>query len=276
MNFAIYGKSWSKKLDYLLLKLLFFVLCLFFYLYFFGIHIFSVLSAMSTFVIFSFFYKKNQAKKRAKKEVQYRKKMGGELFLQDLLFKENIVCCKEILSALEKKFNFEVKEIHAQGIVAQIKGERVYFEFLKKDAKSAVHADEVLCLKGETKKHHCIRAVLLTSSDSALERAEEIAQQTPCVRIFNRQEIVNLVGKEHAITDQQIREIQNTNRILHFKKATLNKILNKKRAKKYAFYGTLLLLLYFVTGLIYYPILGTVLILMATFSRGKQQTVDEI
>jgi len=212
--------------------------------------------------------KKGEARRLKRREKKLREELGGELTLERLLLTPQKRAHFETVLLLSSAYDITLENTLESGVLCQIRGEKVLVALLQKHRSLSCGAQDVLEFQRRVKEEGAIRGVLCLAC-GADENARTQAARKPNITLFSRRTLACLAGAANPATDEQLISLGREKRERAPSYMFLRRVLARSRAPRYALYGSLLLLLYVLTGLPYYPVPGVLLVLLAAFSRAR-------
>lgn len=253
-------------MDRLGLRLLAFMLSTVFFVLLWGARPLSFLAGAALGILLLLLIKEGEKKRLKSREKKLRSVLGGELTLEKLLLAAPKKAHFETVMILSSAYQMTLLRTLDEGVLCEIKGENVLIALLQKHPSERCGAQDVLAFQRTVRAYKAIRGVLCLAC-KADENARAQSQRTPPVTLFSKESFARLAGGMNPATDEQLVELGRRRRERAPGYVLLRRILSRDRAPRYALYGSLLLLLYVLTNLPYYPAPGIALVLLAAFSR---------
>ena len=256
------------------LRLALLVCSIFFFILFWGARPASVTAGLALAALSLVLFRRGEKRRRAAREKRVRRAVGGACAMERLLLSARDEANGEVAALLALRYGFTAGRARDAGALCEIRGERVLVAFLQKHGSARVSAQDVLDFQRSAVREKAIRGVLALSAEPD-EGARLQAQSAPRVTLFSKKTLAALLGDKHPATDAQLRRAFQMRRAERGR-VTLKKLLARERAPRYVLYGSLLLLLYTLTGLPYYPAPGVLLVTLAALTRCVRPTNEEI
>ena len=244
----------------------------FWFLLLWGLRLSSVFAGLSLYGMILLLRRKARDDRLARREKQMRAAIGGELALERLLLTQKERAHFETAVLLSMAHPLVLLQTGEEGVLCDLKGQKVLIAFLQRPASAAVEADQVLSMQ---------RAVRLLCADRGLlcvpcgisPQARQQARAQPSVAFLSREEMIALFGRANPATDAQLVALGKR------KKAPrparwLRLILDRRRAKRYACYGALLLMMHRLTGFFFYAPAGLLCAGLAAACRCVREKND--
>ena len=230
-----------------------------------GLRLSSIFAGLALYLMILLLRRKVRDDRLARREKQTRAAIGGELALERLLLTQRERAHFETAMLLSLRYPLVLLETSAEGVLCDLKGKKVLIAFLQRHASAAVEADHVLAMQRDVHALHADRGLLCVPcgvSPGAMEQA----RGSPPVSFLSREELIALFGRVNPATDAQLVALGRR------KKAPkpvrwLRLILDRRRAKRYACYGALLLIMHQFTGFFFYAPAGLLCLGLASACR---------
>ena len=237
-----------------------------------GLRLSSVLAGLALYGMILLLRRKVRDDHLARREKQMRAAIGGELALERLLLTQKERAHFETAMLLSMAHPLVLLQTGEEGVMCDLKGKKVLIAFLQRPASAAAEAEHVLSMQRDI---HLLRADrgLLCVPCGISPKAREQAQSQPPVSFLSREELIALFGRANPATDAQLvalgrrKKAPRPARILRL-------VLERGRAKRYACYGALLLLMRQFTGFFFYAPAGLICLSLAAASRCVKEKND--
>ena len=233
----------------------------------------SLVSGFALYLMTLSLRKKIRDDHLVRKEKQLRSAIGGELALERLLLSEKSKAHFEIAMLLSMRAPLVLLRADEEGVLCQYQGRRILVAFAPCPPSRAVEAEHVLALQRAAHSMqvgHC----LLCAPCEISQRAMEQSFNGPRVFFLSREKLLSLLGSVNPATDEQLVALGKRRRSAAAPKRLFHLILNEGKARRYACYGGLLLIMYQFTHLIYYAAPGLVCVFLAAACRCVRRKDD--
>lgn len=208
------------------------------------------------------------------RETALRQRLGGEMLLEDMLLSSARQAHFQAAMLLGQKHQLTMLRVTEEGILCRYGEETLLIACLRMTAEGAATPDALLpCLRAcrEYGAQRCVACVMGKCPVATQAWAEE--SKIP-LRLISREELLLLAGQASPATDDQLVVLGKRKNRHDGWKYLQSRILRRDKAKRYMLYGTMLLMVYVLTGLPYYPLPGLACLVLAVgsryFSRGKE------
>lgn len=242
----------------LLISILWFVLL-------WGVHISAITAGMALYCMVVLLRKKIRDDHVVRKEKQLRTAIGGELAMERLLLSSPEQAHFETAMLLSVRFSMVLLQAGKEGILCAWKGKRMLLCFAQIPGKAKLSCEAVLRFQREVKSLHADFGVMCCPCTIAMD-ARDQGETEPVIHFIARDTMISLFGSAFPATDEQLLQL-GKRRKRHLSRPLYPHIFHPRRARRYACYGGLLLLLYLFTHLVYYAVPGLLCVLFAAICR---------
>ena len=204
-----------------------------------------------------------------RREKALRAAIGGEMALDRLLLSPPHKAHFEIAVLLSLRWKLTLLQAAEDGVLCAYEGRRLLVSFAQISASGSVSAENVLKLQRDVKTLGADQGLCCAPCPIAPEARVQAANE-PRVAFLTREKLISLLGGENPATDDQLVALGRRKRAQRPVKWRAW-IFHPQRAKKYAWYGALLLFMYTLTRLIYYAVPGLVCVFFAVVCRCVRQ-----
>ena len=237
-----------------------------------GLRLSSVFAGLSLYLMILLLRRKARDDRLARREKQMRAAIGGELALERLLLTQKERAHFETAMLLSLGHPLTLLQTGEEGVLCDLKGKKVLIAFLQRHASAMAEADQVLALQRAVRALGADRGLLCVPCGVS-PKAREQAQAQPPVSFLSREEMIALFGRVNPATDDQLVALGRR------KKAPkpvrwVRLILDRRRAKRYACYDALLLLMHRFTGFFFYAPAGLLCLGLASACRCVKEKND--
>ena len=237
-----------------------------------GLRLTSVLAGSALYGMILLLRRKVRDDHLARREKQMRAAIGGELALERLLLTQKERAHFETAVLLSMQHPLVLLQTGGEGVLCDLKGKKVLISFLQLPASSAAKADHVLAMQRDIRLL-CADRGLLCVPCGISPKAREQAQNQPPVSFLSREDMIALFGRANPATDEQLVALGRR------KKAPrparwMRLVLDRRRAKRYACYSALLLIMHQFTGFFFYAPAGLLCAGLAAACRCAKEKND--
>lgn len=266
MQEYLWKNSFREKMDALGFHFLLLTLCCGWFLLLWGVGLPSFLAGGCLYVLGLLLRHETRDHRLARKEKKLRQRIGGQLKLQQLLFQPPREAHFEAAMLISVAENLTLVRMLAKGVFCK-KGEKTLLvSFMQLPSGEKLSGRDVLLLQQAAKKEKA-EEVWLCVPCGISEEAHQQAEEEMPVRFIGRDRLIALFGAVSPVTDSQLVAIGKKRKKHLSLRYILHIIFQPEKARRYALYGGMLLLLYALTGLFYYAIPGLICVFFAAFSR---------
>ena len=244
-------------------------LSLFWFALLWGVRLPVLPAGLSLYALAVLLRKKIRDDRLARKETQWRAALGGEMALERLLLSSPERAHFETAMLLSLHSPLILLQAGEKGVLCAMKDQLVLTALLQAPDKAPVTAGQVLDFQREALALRADRGLLCVCGPVSPE-AKRQAAASPAVSFLPREKLLSLLGQANPITDDQLVALGKRKKRLA-PGALKSQILHPRRARRYACYGCLLLMMYQFTKLLYYAIPGLICVLLAAGCRCVRQ-----
>lgn len=258
--------SFREKMDALGFHGLVILLCCCFFVLLWGVRLQAMLAAAGLYGLCLLIRHKTRDRRLHQKEQKLRRRIGGELLLEDMLF-------------------FPPDKAHFEAALHLSLAEGLTLERMTKNGVLCRQSEKILLLSFVQSTPGCTLTpgdVLQLQRAAWAEKAEALWLCVPCaisgeaktqgerklpVRFIQREQLIRLFGAAAPATDRQLVALGKEKKKALQGQNLWHIIFRREKARRYAAYGGLLLFLYVLTGLPYYALPGLLCAFLAAISR---------
>lgn len=266
MQEYLWKNSFREKMDGLGFHVLAFAACCGWFILLWGIRLQSLLAGGALWGMVLILRHKTRDHRLARKEEKLRRQLGGEMRLQSLLLRPAEQANFEMALLLSERENFQLQRITKGGILCSKDGKSFLLVFLQLPFDESITGRDVLA---------CRRAALKEGADGVLmcvpcgvtSQARAQIENETSLRILEKDRLVQLLGAAYPATDRQLVDLGRKRKRKPPLAHILRTVLRPEKARRYAAYGAMLLLLYCFTGMFYYALPGLICVSLSAASR---------
>lgn len=259
-----------EKMDALGFHLLMLLVCCGWFALLWGLRLQALLSGGALYLLCLMVRHKTRDHRLQQREQKLRRRIGGEMKLESLLFLPSDEAHLEAVLLLSLGENLSPVRLSPCGILCQRGQEQVLVSFLQVPLCEKITARDVLSLQKAARAEGAGQ-VLLCAPCGVTEGAQAQCEQEVPVRILPRDTLISLFGTAAPATDQQLVQLGKRRK----KPLPLGRLLpilfHPAKTRRYALYGALLLFLYLMTGFFYYALPGLICIALATIGHCRNR-----
>ncbi len=230
-----------------------------------GLRLSALTAALALYLLILVIRAKTRDTRVKRKEKQLRVRIGGELALERLLLTPGEQANFEAAMLLSLRTPLTLLRIGEDGVMCDLHGEKLLVAFEQAAQADTVQPGRVLAMQRSVRKIRADRGVLCVPCGISQQAREQAAETVP-VRFIGRDALIRLFGQANPATDDQLVAL-GRRRKSHPPSGWLRMILDQGRARRYACYGSLLLIMYQFTRLTYYAVPGLICVSLAAASR---------
>ncbi len=208
----------------------------------------------------------------ARREKALRARLGGEMMLEAMLLSEAKEAHFRAALLLAERWPLTLCEAGDAGVTCKQGDETLLVQCLRMPAENELSAGDLLAGQRAVKRAGADRGVLCVLGKVAPKVAAK-AEQTPVpLRLVQRETLLDIAGSLSPATDAQLIELGKRRRRPVAPGGGLRLVFRRDKARRYWGYGTGMLLLYVLTSLGVYAVMGMVCLAMAVgCCMGRQE-----
>lgn len=188
-----------------------------------------------------------------KREKQMRREIGGELALDALLLMPDRKAAFQAAMWLMPGERLTLVRMADAGVLCASGEERVLIALDARHPSEPVGVGAFVKARKEALALGAGRVLLCLTSEPTREARAWAEAGEPPIRVVSRAEMIALAGACAPATDAQLSALKPRGRRLSARDVARH-VLAPERARRYFVYGLGMTALYFVTGLLYYPL----------------------
>ncbi len=203
----------------------------------------------------------------ARREKALRCRIGGEMMLETMLLSDAKEAHVRAALLLSEKWPLALLSAREEGALCRQGQETLLVQCLRTPPEGDVSHGDLIAAQRAVKRTGADRGVvcaLCRVSPKIAARAEE----TPVpLRIIPRETLLEIAGALSPATDEQLVALGERRRRRIGRSGVLSLVFRADKARRYALYGVMMLVLYLVTASGLYAVAGMVCLTLAVFSR---------
>lgn len=230
-----------------------------------GLRLPALISGVALYVLIVLLRKKIRDDHLTRKEKQFRAVIGGELALERLLLSPPEKAQFETAMLLSLHWPLTLLRCDESGVLCDMKGKKCLISLVQLPPQSRIRPEQVLAFQREMLRLKADKGLICSPCPIAPEAAQQ-ARSLPAVSFLSKEKLISVLGAAHPATDEQLVALGRRRRM---KKPVkwLWIILDPSRARRYACYGALLLIMYQFTRLYYHAVPGLICVFLAAACR---------
>lgn len=256
----------SNLVDDVGLRLVLFALGIGWFVYLWGLGVPTILAGLALGMMGQLALQQFRRRTVDRREEALRRRLGGELLLEELLLAPSRQAHFQAAMLLGAKYPLTMERVTEEGMLCRSGDERLLVSCIPLPEGSEVGQGNIIAVQRACRKHGVMRGVACTTGRCSGKVEAWAAEGNIPVRIIRRELLLRLAGHASPATDEQLVEL-GKRRKRPAAAGVGRTILRQDKAKTYMIYGVGLMLMYIVTGLKYYPIPGGVCLVLAVLCR---------
>lgn len=262
----------SEMLDGLGLRLLLWLLATIWFVWLWGLNLPTLLAGAALGILLCMVCREWRKRTVSRREKALRSRLGAELMLESMLMAEAREAHFHAALLLAEKWPITLQAVKEEGVLCRQGEETLLILCIRMPEEGELSVGDLLSAQRAARRLKVDRVVLCPLgkvSPKVLAKAE--GSLVP-LRIIPRNVLLTLAGRLAPATDEQLVELGQRKRRLAGQGSVVRLIFRPDKARRYHLYGLGLLLLYVVTAMRLYALVGMVCLTMAVMScwRGRQ------
>ncbi len=262
----------SEVLDGLGLRALFFLLATGWFTWLWGMNVPTLLAGAALGTLLCTARREWRKRTVHRREKALRSRLGAELMLEDMLMAESKEAHFRAALLLAEKWPITLQTVKEDGVLCCQGEETLLIQCIRMPEEGELSVGDLLAAQRAARQLQADRVILCPlgkASAKVLARAESALVS---LRIIPRSTLLALAGDFAPATDEQLIALGQRKRRLAGQGSVIRLIFRPDKARRYHFYGQGMLLLYVVTDMRLYALMGLVCLTMAVMSRwGSRQ-----
>lgn len=218
-----------------------------------GVTLPSLLSGLALWGLVLLIRRKTRDGRLRRKEKNLRRRIGGEMALEEALLLPARQAHYEIALLLSHHCPLTPLSAGESGALCALRQEKVLLRFCPLPPAAQAGAEEVLSLQRAVREAGAGRGILCVPCGLSSAAAQQARGPVP-VSFLSRDTLIRLLGEAYPVTDRQLVELGRRRR--QSPGAWLPVILHPDRAPRYLGYGALLMGMRLLTGQVFYAFPG--------------------
>lgn len=208
-----------------------------------------------------------------KRQAALRRRLGGELLLEDMLLAPARQAHFQAALLLGAEYPLTMERVTDEGMLCRSGEERLLVCCIPLPEEAQVGQGALVSVQRACRQHGVQRGVACVTGKVSPRVEAWAAQGCIPVRIIHRETLLCLAGRMSPATDAQLIALGQRKKRLAAG-GLRRSILRRSKAKTYMLYGLGLVLMYLLTGMVYYPIPGCVCLVLAALCRAWPETKE--
>lgn len=258
--------SFREKIDTLGYYLLVLAVCCGWFLLLWGVRLQALIAGLGLWGLCLMLRHKTRDHRLARKEQKLRRRIGGEMLLEKLLFSAPEKAHFEAALHISLAENLMLERMTKWGVLCKRSHETILLSFFQAPPSENLTARDVLFLQRAALQEKAAALWLCVPCAMGNDAQTQGEKKLP-VRFIGREQLIHLLGSAAPATDRQLVELGRERRKKPSFRKVMRIIFQPQKARRYALYGLLLLFLYTLTGLGYYAVPGMICVALAAISH---------
>lgn len=267
-QFAARMDRWGLRTALLLLSLLWFIGL-------WGLTLPALLASLALWLMVCTLLRLGQSKTTAQREAALRRRLGGEIALEEILTMPRRKSHFQAVLWLSGGYpELSMVRVSEQGVWCRYHNETLLVALIPVHPSEKTGCGPLIDLQRHLNMSE--RAVALLTAPVSKEAQQYAAQAQPSIRLISRETLQRLAGACCPATDEQLARLGKRRHQKADRQAWLRHILSPHRTRRYLYYGLGLLALYGLTRLPYYPVPGVILLCLALLSKVYRRPPEQL
>ncbi len=202
----------------------------------------------------------------ARREAALRRRLGGELMLEDMLLAPARQAHFQAALLLGAEYPLTMERVTDEGMLCRSGEERLLVSCIPLPEEAEAGPGALAGVQRACRRHGVRRGVACVTGRVSPKTEAWAAEGCIPVKVIRRDALLRLAGAMSPATDAQLVALGQRKKRLA-PGGLRRSILRRDKAKTYMLYGLGLVLMYLVTGMKYYPVPGCVCLALAALCR---------
>lgn len=203
----------------------------------------------------------------ARREKALRARIGGALYLEELLLCEAQEAHERVARLLLERWALDITQVTADGILCCQGEERLLVQCLRMPAQSELSVSQLIDAYRAMKRQQADRAVVCVLGKTTARVAAQAEEMPVPVGIVRRETLLTLAGKCFPATNEQLVRLGERKRRVRQRGSLLRIVTQRDKARRYWGYGVFLLTMYVVSGSTWYALPGVICLTLVVVCR---------
>lgn len=203
----------------------------------------------------------------ARREKALRARIGGALYLEELLLCEAQEAHERVARLLLERWALDITQVTVDGILCCQGEERLLVQCLRMPAQSELSVSQLIDAYRAMKRQQADRAVVCVLGKTTARVAAQAEEMPVPVGIVRRETLLTLAGKCFPATNEQLVRLGERKRRVRQRGSLLRIVTQRDKARRYWGYGVFLLTMYVVSGSTWYALPGVICLTLVVVCR---------
>ncbi len=198
----------------------------------------------------------------ARKEQALRRRIGGELALEELLLAPVKKAHFQVALLVSAKWPVVLQRVTEEGMLCRYGSETLLIACLPLPPEETATPGHLLAMQRACRRHRADRGVLCMTGKCGAAARKYAEENLVPLRLMEREELLALAGQAWPATDEQLVALGKRKKKGFPLAALLERMLRREKARRYVLYGTGLVVMGLTIGGRWYLIPGAVCLLL--------------
>lgn len=203
----------------------------------------------------------------ARREKALRSRLGAELMLESMLFAEPKEAHFRAALLLAEKWPITMQAVKEEGVLCRQGEETLLVQCLRMPEEGELSVGDLLAAQRAARRVKADRVILCPLGKASPKVMAKAEGALVPLRIIPRSTLLALAGHFAPATDEQLIALGQRRKRLAGQGSVIRLIFRPDKARRYHLYGLGMLLLYVLTGMRLYALMGLVCLTMAVLCR---------
>lgn len=201
-------------------------------------------------------------KSTEKREKQMRRMIGGELALKRLLLLPSRHAAFQAALWIAPRIPVSMQRTAHWGVVGTLKGKTVLIRLIAQHESVPVNVQQIIEALRDMQSEKADSCILCLTAPATRDALDYAAGLDPPVRVFSREEMIDLAGLCCPATDEDLSRLARRKKTSRGARGWLAIVLDASRARRYFWYGLGLSALALLTGQTFYPLPAAICLML--------------
>lgn len=262
----------AETLDGIGLRALFFLLATGWFVWLWGLNVPALLAGAALGILLCTARREWRKRTVHRREKALRSRLGAELMLEDMLMAEPGEAHFRAALLLAERWPITLQSLKEEGVMCRQGEETLLIQCIRMPETGELSEGDLLAAQRAARRVQAKKAVLCPLGKAPPQILCKAESALVPLRIIPRSTLLELAGRYAPATDEQLVALGKRKRRLAAQGSIARLIFRPDKARRYHLYGQGMLLLYVLTNMRLYALMGLICLTMAVMSRwGRRQ-----
>ena len=240
-----------------------------------GLGLPALMAGAALTVLLNLALSRGQVRWTARREAALRRRLGGEMLLEELLLCPESQAHLTCALLLCRRWGLSVEDITPSGVICRQAGEKLLVSCLRMAPDEALTAGALLPFARAVRENEAARGVLCITGQAS-QAATTFLQTLPVpLQLVDGSMLVAMGGEASPATDGQLVALGRRRQRLPLR-ALADTMLHPAKTRRYLACGGMLMALYLLTRLRWYPLPALLCFLLAGLCRFRPRLPEKL